>query len=231
MVAALIGEQRSVAYCCGAVALCADYYYDDEATARAPQKQNAQSGNSGRICKLSISELLTASPTPVNIPFQVNLLSLVSWIRVPLAHQLTLANGTSAPVPSRPYADCRRLSPSSSADPRLFSETYRHVRGSVVDGRCLWISGHRTDMADMVLVIQSRPPGFWEAVALSVEKRTVRASVPDQHLTELAQPVGEVRCHLIRRIGRACGCWIFTGIQFRFCKVHCRFRQLPHSRW
>jgi hypothetical protein len=157
MVAALIEEQRSVAYCCGAIDLCTDYHYDDETTARALQKTNAQSGSSGRICKLSISELLTASPTPVNRQLQVSCSSLVSCIRVPFAYQSMLANGTSAAMPSMPYADCWRLPPSSSPYPRLCSDTFRHLRRSAVDGRCLWTSGHRADLADMVFMTQYGP--------------------------------------------------------------------------
>jgi hypothetical protein len=155
MVVVLIGELRSVAYCCRVIAPCTDYYYDDETTARALQNQNAQSGRSGRICKLSISELVTASQIAVNNSFQVNLISRISWILVTFAYQFRLANKNSVPVLSTLHEQYGHPPPSRSPGPRLCTETYRHVRRSAVDGHSLWTSILRADMADMVLMIQS----------------------------------------------------------------------------
>jgi len=110
MVAALVVEKRSVAHSFALLTPYTDHYRHLEMALHITlQKKNAQSGNPGRICNLSITELLTASPSPVNIPFQVKFFSLVSWLRVTFAHQLTLANGTSAPVSSTSYANCCRL--------------------------------------------------------------------------------------------------------------------------
>lgn len=110
MVAVLVVEKRSVAHSFALLTPHTDHYRHLEMALHITlQKQNAQSGNSGRICHLSITELLTASPTPVNISFQVKFFSLASWLRVTFAYQLTLANGTSAPVSSTSYANCCRL--------------------------------------------------------------------------------------------------------------------------